>query len=92
MNLNHFLKSDREKAERLYKSLQYLVSELLEDAVKEGDFDGCIELAGSIADHSRDLKKMERPEQVVKLHEIASEFAKRGLDVQTVKPPSRRVH
>ncbi|MEC2293155.1 YqaH family protein [Bacillus licheniformis] len=89
MNLNHFLKSDREKAERLYKSLQYLVSELLEDAVKEGDFDGCIELAGSIVDHSRDLKKMQHPEQVVELHEIASKFAKKGLDVTAVK---RNVH
>ncbi|AUZ30160.1 hypothetical protein MH050_23200 [Bacillus licheniformis] len=88
MNLNHFLKSDREKAERLYKSLQFLVSELLEDAVKEGDFDGCIELAGSIVDHSRDLKKMQHSEQVVELHEIASKFAKRGLDVK----PVRRVH
>ncbi|KJH58221.1 YqaH family protein [Bacillus licheniformis] len=92
MNLNHFLKSDREKAERLYKSLQFLVSELLADAVKEGDFDGCIELAGSIVDHSRDLKKMQHPEKVVELHEIASEFAKRGLDVVPVKPPTRRVH
>lgn len=92
MNLNHFLKSDREKAERLYKSLQYLVSELLEDAVKEGDFDGCIELAGSIVDHSRDLKKMQHPEKVVQLNEIASEFFKRGIDVECVKPPTRRVH
>ncbi|MGQ9028294.1 YqaH family protein [Bacillus licheniformis] len=92
MNLNHFLKSDREKAERLYKSLQFLVSELLEDAVKEGDFDGYIELAGSIADHSRDLKKMQHPEKVVELHEIASEFAKRGLNVVPVKPPARGIH
>ncbi|MCM3212745.1 YqaH family protein [Bacillus licheniformis] len=92
MNLNHFLKSDREKAERLYKSLQFLVSELLEDAVKEGDFVGCKEIAESIAQHSNDLRKMEHPEKVVELHEIASEFAKRGLDVVPVKPPTRRVH
>lgn len=89
MNLNHFLKSDREKAEDLYKSLQFIVFELLGDVVKKGDFDGCIELAGSIVDHSRDLKKMQHPEQVVELHEIASKFAKKGLDVTAVK---RNVH
>ena len=29
MNLNHFLKADREKAGRLIKSTQFLISELL---------------------------------------------------------------
>ncbi|MEC2212603.1 YqaH family protein [Bacillus paralicheniformis] len=89
MNLNHFLKSDREKAEDLYKSLQFIAFELLEDVVKKGDFDGCITLANAIVDHSRDLKKMQHPEQVVELHEIASKFAKKGLDVTAVK---RNVH
>lgn len=92
MNLNHFLKSDREKAQRLYKSMQYMVFDLLVPAFEDGDFVGCKEVAEAIAQHSKDLKKMERPEQVVQLHEIASEFAKRGLDVQTVKPPTRRIH
>ncbi|MEC1552586.1 YqaH family protein [Bacillus haynesii] len=89
MNLNHFLKSDREKAESLCKSLHFVVFELLDEAIKKGDFDGCIALAGSIVDHSRDLKKMQHPEQVVELHEIASKFARKGLDVTAVK---RRVH
>ncbi|MCY9434192.1 YqaH family protein [Bacillus haynesii] len=92
MNLNHFLKSDREKAERLYKSLHFVVFELLDEAIKKGDFDGCIALAGDITDHSRDLKKMQHPEKVVQLNEIASEFFKRGIDVECVKPPTRRVH
>ncbi|NUJ19323.1 hypothetical protein FKN04_22585 [Bacillus glycinifermentans] len=88
MNINHFLKSDREKAQRLFDSMQFMASELLTAAIKDGDFDGCRELAESIAQHSKELKKMEHPEQVVQLHEIASKFAKRGLDVK----PVRRVH
>ncbi|WP_077735655.1 YqaH family protein [Bacillus sonorensis] len=92
MNLNHFLKSDREKAQRLYDSMQFMASELLLAAIEEGDFDGCKDIAESIAQHSKDLKKMEHPEKVVKLNEIASEFAKRGLNVVPVKSPSRRVH
>ncbi|MED2978242.1 YqaH family protein [Bacillus swezeyi] len=92
MNLNHFLKSDREKAQRLYESMQFLVFELLAKSIKDGDFEECISLAGSIADHCRDLKKMQHPEKVVELHEIASEFSKRGLDVKAVKQPTRRVH
>ncbi|RCK11022.1 hypothetical protein DT075_27655 [Bacillus licheniformis] len=33
----------------------------------------------------KDLKRMEHPEQVVRLHEIASKFANRGLNVSTVR-------
>ncbi|WP_307894023.1 YqaH family protein [Bacillus swezeyi] len=92
MNLNHFLKSDREKAERLYESIQFMAFDLLAKAIEDGDFVGCKEVAEAIAQHSKDLKKMEHPERVVELNEIASEFAKRGLNVVPVKPPSRRVH
>ncbi|OLF88534.1 YqaH family protein [Bacillus licheniformis] len=92
MNLNHFLKSDREKAQRLYGSMQYMVFDLLIPALENGDFVGCKEIAESIAPHSNDLKKMEHPEKVVQLNEIASEFFKRGIDVECVKPPTRRIH
>ncbi|WP_333558503.1 YqaH family protein, partial [Bacillus glycinifermentans] len=35
----------------------------------------------------KDLKRMEHPEQVVRLHEIASKFASRGLNVSAVGRP-----
>lgn len=87
MNLNHFLKTDREKAERLVKSLHFLVDELLSDAIKDQDFDGCIEIAGSIISSCEELNRMHRPEQVVQLHDIATQFLSRGLDVSTVRRP-----
>ncbi|ATH94513.1 MULTISPECIES: YqaH family protein [Bacillus] len=85
MNLNRFLKTDREKAERLIESTQYLISELLPAAIEDQDFDGCVEIAATIISNCKDLKRMEHPEQVVRLHEIASKFAGRGLNVSTVR-------
>lgn len=85
MNLNHFLKTDRDKAERLIKSIHFLVDELLSDAITDQDFDGCIEIAGSIVSNCEELKRMHRPEQVVRLHEIATQFLGKGLNVSTIK-------
>ncbi|MED2945256.1 YqaH family protein [Bacillus swezeyi] len=83
MNLNHFLKTDREKAERLIESTQNLISEL-PAAIEEQDFEGCVEIAASIISHCKDLKRMEYPEQVVQLRAIVSKFASRGINVSTV--------
>ncbi|MGD7061041.1 YqaH family protein [Bacillus altitudinis] len=87
MNLNNFLKTDRDKAERLIKSIHFLVDELLSDAVTDQDFDGCIEIAGSIISNSEELKRMHRPEQVVQLHDIATQFLSKGVDVSIVRGP-----
>ncbi|MCY7576164.1 YqaH family protein [Bacillus pumilus] len=87
MNLNNFLKTDREKAERLIKSLHFLVDELLSDAVTDQDFEGCIEIAGSIVSNCEELKRMHHPEQVVQLHDLATKFLSKGLNVSTVKRP-----
>ncbi|WP_328056363.1 YqaH family protein, partial [Bacillus paralicheniformis] len=43
------------------------------------------EIAATIILNCKDLKRMEHPEQVVRLHEIASKFANRGLNVSTVR-------
>ncbi|MBQ4816447.1 hypothetical protein IHP72_09375 [Bacillus pumilus] len=88
MNINNFLKTDREKAERLIKSLHFLVDELLTDAIKDQDFDGCIEVAGSIVSNCEELKRMHHPEQVVQLHEVAIQFLGKGLNVSTIKRPT----
>lgn len=87
MILDNFLKTDRSKAERLIKSTQFLIDELLSDAIKDQDFDGCIEIAGSIISSCEELNRMHRPEQVVQLHDIATQFLSRGLDVSTVRRP-----
>lgn len=87
MNLNHFLKADRDKAERLIKSIHFLVDELLSDAITDQDFDGCIEIAGSIVSNCVELKRMHRPEQVVQLHDIATQFLSKGVDVSIVRGP-----
>ncbi|KEP27251.1 YqaH family protein [Bacillus zhangzhouensis] len=87
MNLNNFLKTDRDKAERLIKSIHFLVDELLSDAITDQDFTGCIEIAGSIVSNCEELKRMHRPEQVVQLHDIATQFLSKGVDVSIVRGP-----
>lgn len=87
MNLDNFLKTDREKAVRLIKSTQFLVDELLSDAVTDQDFEGCIEIAGSIVSNCEELKRMHHPEQVVQLHEVAVQFLGKGFNVSTIKRP-----
>ncbi|MFJ6204199.1 YqaH family protein [Bacillus pumilus] len=87
MNLNNFLKTDRDKAERMIKSIHFLVDELLSDAITDQDFDGCIEIAGSIVSNCEELKRMHRPEQVVQLHDIATQFLSKGVDVSIVRGP-----
>ncbi|MEC0543474.1 YqaH family protein [Bacillus glycinifermentans] len=82
-----FINTDLENAYRLIESTQYLISELLPAAIEDQDFDGCVEIAATIISNCKDLKRMEHPEQVVRLHEIASKFASRGLNVSAVGRP-----
>jgi len=84
MNLNRFLKTDREKAERLIQSTQNLTFEL-PAAIEEQDFENCVEIAATIISNCKDLQRMEHPEQVVKLREIVSNLASRGINVSTVR-------
>ncbi|MGE6626164.1 YqaH family protein [Bacillus pumilus] len=87
MNLNNFLKTDRDKAERLIKSIEFLADELLSDAITDRDFEGCIEIAGSIISNCEELKRMHHPEQVVQLQEVATRLLSKGLNVSTAKRP-----
>ncbi|MCA1184667.1 hypothetical protein MH050_15910 [Bacillus licheniformis] len=84
MNLNHFLKADREKAKRLFISTRDLISEL-PAAIEEHDFEGCVEILATIISNCKDLQRMEHPEQVVQLREIVSNLASRGINVSTVR-------
>ncbi|AKQ74895.1 hypothetical protein NMK43_13265 [Bacillus licheniformis] len=84
MNLNRFLKADREKAERLFISTRDLIAEL-PAAIEEHDFEGCVEISATIISNCKDLQRMEHPEQVVQLREIVSNLASRGINVSTVR-------
>ncbi|CAI6265146.1 MULTISPECIES: YqaH family protein [Bacillus] len=87
MNLNNFLKQDRELAKRKLGSAQFLLQELLPKEIKDNNFDECIDLCLSAAEMFKDIKRMHHPEQVVQLHEIATQFLSKGLDVSIVKRP-----
>ncbi|QKN78669.1 hypothetical protein GZ55_13025 [Bacillus pumilus] len=89
MDLNPFLKADREKAARLIKSLHFLVDELLTDAITDQDFEGCIEIAGSVITNCKELKRIEQSEYIVPLHKIASKFEDRGLKISNVTRPMK---
>ncbi|QQX15256.1 MULTISPECIES: YqaH family protein [Bacillus] len=89
MDLNQFLKADCEKSVRLIKSTQFLVDELLSDAIKDQDFDGCVEIAGSVITNCKELKRIEQSENIVPLHKIASKFEDRGLKISNVTRPMK---
>ncbi|QXJ47146.1 YqaH family protein [Bacillus sp. FSL K6-2869] len=89
MDLNQFLKADCEKSVRLIKSTQFLVDELLSDAIKDQDFDGCVEIAGSVITNCKELKRIEQSEHIVQLHKIASKFEDRGLKISNVTRPMK---
>ncbi|MCY8546881.1 YqaH family protein [Bacillus vallismortis] len=87
MNLNQFLKSDKEKAKRKLASAQFLLNELLPDEIEDNNFDECIDLCLSAAEMFKEIKRMHHPEQVVQLHEFATQFLSKGLDVSIVQRP-----
>ncbi|MGJ5636374.1 YqaH family protein [Bacillus altitudinis] len=89
MDLNQFLKADCEKSVRLIKSTQFLVDELLSDAIKDQDFDGCVEIAGSVITNCKELKRIKQSEHRVQLHKIASKFEDRGLKISNVTRPMK---
>ncbi|MGR7976551.1 YqaH family protein [Bacillus velezensis] len=85
MNLNNFLKQDRELAKRKLGSAQFLLQELLPEEIKDNNFDECIDLCLSAAEMFKEIKRMHHPEQVVQLHEVATQFLSKGLNVSIVK-------
>ncbi|ADF59167.1 MULTISPECIES: YqaH family protein [Bacillus subtilis group] len=87
MNLNEFLKTDRQNAERKIKSMEFLLQDLIPDALQDGDFDGCLEMVETLKQHCEELKRMHHPIQVVQLHEIATRFFNRGINVELIRRP-----
>ncbi|MED1173667.1 YqaH family protein [Bacillus inaquosorum] len=87
MNLNNFLKSDKEKVTRKLAAAHFLLNELLPDEIEDNNFEECIDLCLSAAEMFKDIKRMHHPEQVVQLHGIATQFVSKGLDVSIVKRP-----
>ncbi|KXZ15325.1 hypothetical protein AXI59_02165 [Bacillus nakamurai] len=85
MNLNEFLKTDRENAERKIKSMESLLHDMIPDALQDNDFDGCLEIIETLKQHCEDLKRMHQQAPVTQLHEIASQFSSRGIDVSVVQ-------
>ncbi|MFJ9204101.1 YqaH family protein [Bacillus velezensis] len=85
MNLNNFLKQDRELAKRKLGSAQFLLQELLPEEIKDNNFDECIDLCLSATEMFKEIKRMHHPEQVVQLHEVATQFLSKGLNVSIVK-------
>ncbi|MCY9296744.1 hypothetical protein BJH90_03695 [Bacillus halotolerans] len=88
MKLNQFLASDKDKAKRKLASAQFLLNELLPDEIENNNFDECIDLCLSAAEMFKDIKRMHHPEQVVQLHEIATQFLSKDLDISIVRRPA----
>ncbi|WP_456282900.1 YqaH family protein [Bacillus sp. JZ34] len=59
MNLDKFLKNDREKAEELLKATHTLVIESMLKAWIDKDYTACVKHAALIISHCQDLKRME---------------------------------
>ncbi|MCB7160430.1 hypothetical protein LI071_07095 [Bacillus subtilis] len=85
MKLNQFLASDKDKAKRKLASAQFLLNELLPDEIENNNFDECIDLCLSAAEMFKDIKRMHHPEQVVQLHEIATQLLSKDIDVSIVR-------
>ncbi|GLZ63718.1 YqaH family protein [Bacillus amyloliquefaciens] len=86
MKLNQFLTSDKEKATRKLAAAQFLLNELLPDEIEDNNFDECIDLCLSAAEMFKEIRRMHHPVQVVQLHEIATRFFSREINVELIKP------
>ncbi|MCY8987990.1 YqaH family protein [Bacillus atrophaeus] len=81
MRLNQFLKSDSELAYRKLSTAQFLLNELLPAEIEDCNYEECIDLCLSAAEMFKEINRMHHPAQ---LHEIASRFSERGIDVSVV--------
>lgn len=85
MKLNQFLKSDSELAKQKISSAQFLLNELLPTEIEDCNYEECIDLCLSAAEMFKEINRMHQPAPVTQLHEIASLFSKRGIDVSVVQ-------
>ncbi|MFN2746936.1 YqaH family protein [Bacillus sp. z60-18] len=79
MNLDKFLKVDREKAEALIKATHILVVESMQDAWADKDYTTCVKHAALIISHCQDLKRMETCKSLQQTLDALSEKGKSRL-------------
>ncbi|AZI47268.1 MULTISPECIES: YqaH family protein [Bacillus] len=85
MKLDHFLKSDSVSVLRKLSTAQFLLSELLPDEIEDCNFEECIDLCLSAAEMFKEINRMHQLASVTQLHEIASRFSLKGIDVSVVQ-------
>ncbi|MED4845123.1 YqaH family protein [Bacillus atrophaeus] len=92
MRLNQFLKSDSELAYRKLSTAQFLLNELLPAEIEDCNFEECIDLCLSAAEMFKEVNRMHQPAPVTQLHEIASRFLTKGIDVSVVARRMKNEH
>ncbi|MCY8085994.1 hypothetical protein MOC02_22545 [Bacillus inaquosorum] len=80
MNTNHFLKSDVSIAKRKIESAEEL-SIMLSEALRDGDYEEAISLAGSIKVLTEDISRLANKGR---LYETALKMQQRGINLTVV--------
>ncbi|NLS87496.1 hypothetical protein EYI23_05835 [Bacillus subtilis] len=80
MNTNHFLKSDVSIAKRKIESAEEL-SIMLSEALRDGDYEEAISLAGSIKVLTEDISRLANKGR---LYEAALKMQQRGINLTVV--------
>ncbi|MBP1083479.1 fumarate reductase subunit D [Bacillus capparidis] len=63
------------------------MQELLPEEIADNNFEECISLCESAIQMFRDLKRMHHPVEVVQMHELASQFLQKGINVNVIRVP-----
>ncbi|EWH19774.1 hypothetical protein NQS41_09960 [Bacillus sp. C3(2022)] len=80
MKINQFLKTDIEAAKRKMESVEDL-SDMLSEALQDGDFDEAISMAGTIKVLAEDLSRMANK---ARLYEAALKMQQRKVSVTVI--------
>ncbi|MCY9166051.1 YqaH family protein [Bacillus atrophaeus] len=80
MKTNQFLKSDVESAKRKIKSAEEL-SIMLSEALRDGDYEEAISLAGSIKVLTEDVSRLANKGR---LYETAMKMQQRGINLAVI--------
>ncbi|WP_336805321.1 YqaH family protein [Bacillus subtilis] len=80
MNTNHFLKSDVSIAKRKIESVEEL-SIMLSEALRDGDYEEAISLAGSIKVLTEDISRLANKGR---LYETALKMQQQGINLTVV--------
>lgn len=85
MNTRYFLKDDAEKAMRKMEATEELAI-MLSEALRDGDFEEAISLAGSIKVLAEDINRLANKGR---LHQTVLNMAARGIHLSIVSRCSR---